>query len=187
MKNTEKAELLKSTIEHLYSKEGRSISYISRLLEINRKVLSSKIHEWNLPVAPHIRYMKPSTRKCMNRNKLFIISQLNNDVTIKNICETIKIDKKLIKLFADNDKEIKTAYDNYITRKRIKHLDCVEKQKNNSNRNYDFKEYPNEEWKSILGYEDYYISNYGRVKKLNKRLDSFYLITQSPNKYNGRL
>ena len=39
MTNSEKAELLKDTIYQLYSKEGRSKSYISRLLEIDRKIL----------------------------------------------------------------------------------------------------------------------------------------------------
>ena len=43
MTTEEKAEMLKSTISQLYSKEGRSISYISRLLEINRRTISAKI------------------------------------------------------------------------------------------------------------------------------------------------
>ena len=37
MRSYDKAEMLKSAIKHLYSNEGHSISYISKLLEINRK------------------------------------------------------------------------------------------------------------------------------------------------------
>jgi len=51
MKSYEKAELLKESIFQLYSKEGRSVSYISKLLGINRRTISKKIKEWNLPVS----------------------------------------------------------------------------------------------------------------------------------------
>ena len=44
MTSYEKADMLKNTIRKLYSKEGKSISEISRLVEINRKTLSNKIN-----------------------------------------------------------------------------------------------------------------------------------------------
>lgn len=45
MNSEEKIEMLKTTIEQLYSKEGRSMNYISHLLQVNRHKLSFKIKE----------------------------------------------------------------------------------------------------------------------------------------------
>ena len=45
MTSQEKAEMLKTTITQLYTNEGRTISYISRLLEINRTTVAHKIKE----------------------------------------------------------------------------------------------------------------------------------------------
>ena len=42
---------------------------------------------------------------------------------------------------------------------------------NDSSNNYDFEEFENETWKQILGYGDYYVSNYGRVKHYLKTYD----------------
>ena len=45
-----KYEMLKDTIYQLYSKEGRTKSYISRLLNLNRKTLIQYINDiWKLP------------------------------------------------------------------------------------------------------------------------------------------
>ena len=47
-----KYEMLKDTIFQLYSKEGRTKSYISRLLNLNRKTLIQYINDiWKLPKA----------------------------------------------------------------------------------------------------------------------------------------
>ena len=68
MTQKEKIEMLKETITFLYEKEGRSKSYISRLLCVDRKTLVYKINEWGL-IKANISYMKPSTLKFLNRNK----------------------------------------------------------------------------------------------------------------------
>ena len=44
-KNIDKIIRLKNTISILYEKEGRSKSYISRLLELDRKLLINQIKE----------------------------------------------------------------------------------------------------------------------------------------------
>ena len=62
MTQKEKIEMLKETITFLYEKEGRSKSYISRLLCVDRKTLVYKINEWSL-IKANISYMKPSTLK----------------------------------------------------------------------------------------------------------------------------
>ncbi len=51
MTQKEKIELLKDTIEKLYCKEGRSKSYISDLLKVNRKELGIAIDKWNFKKA----------------------------------------------------------------------------------------------------------------------------------------
>ena len=50
-----KYEMFKNTIYQLYSKEGRTKSYIARLLELNRKTLIMYINDiWKLPKRNHI-------------------------------------------------------------------------------------------------------------------------------------
>lgn len=183
----EKADLLKNAIFQMYSKEGHSISYISKVLEINRKTLSEKIKEWNIPLAEPKRHLKPSNKKFMNKHKLTIISRLNHDVSISDIAKEIKCDRRMIQLFAENDKDIKEAYESYHERTHLNHANRNEIQKNNSYLNYNFEEYKDEEWKPILGYEEYYISNYGRVKKYSKQYKSFHLNTLCENKNTKRL
>ena len=60
MNQNEKCELLKKSIEQLYSKEGRSKVYISNLLGLNRKVLGLKINEWKLKEPKTKNYLKPT-------------------------------------------------------------------------------------------------------------------------------
>ena len=48
MTQKEKINILKDTIVKLYEKEGRSIVYISELLNIDRKSLTTAINEWEL-------------------------------------------------------------------------------------------------------------------------------------------
>ena len=76
--------MLKETITFLYEKEGRSKSYISRLLCVDRKTLVYKINEWGL-IKANISYMKPSTLKFLNRNKQLILSRLNSDINVTDI------------------------------------------------------------------------------------------------------
>ena len=72
---TEKAELLKDTIYQMWSKEGRSKSYISRLLKINRVVLRNKITEWDFPKADPMRHFSPRVQKFVNQNREYIIKR----------------------------------------------------------------------------------------------------------------
>ena len=62
MTHLEKIKTLESTIRFLYCKEGRSKSYIARLLEVDRKVLSIYINSLNL-VKANVSYMTPSKQK----------------------------------------------------------------------------------------------------------------------------
>jgi hypothetical protein len=62
----------------------------------------------------------------------------------------------------------------------------LKKKKKKSHFNYNCVSKPNEEWKPILGYENYYISNKGRVKKYIKTNKSYILLTQNHNTKNQR-
>ena len=52
-----------------------------------------------------------------------------------------------------------------------------------SSDNYNFKEFEDEVWKQILGYDDYYVSNCGRVKHYIKIYDKYILLTNDYNKF----
>ena len=111
MTNTKKCEMLKDTIYQLYTKEGRSKTYISKLLQINRGILTAKIKEWDFPQSKSKMHLTPANEKILNENKQFIFSQLGKDNTITNIAKHIGISNdSLIRLFEYDDllkKELK--------------------------------------------------------------------------------
>ena len=75
MNNRDKAILLKDTIQILYEKEGRSFSYIERLLKIDRKTITTLIREWGFEKA-NLKHLTPSNQKILNKKKNQIISLL---------------------------------------------------------------------------------------------------------------
>lgn len=178
--NTDKIELLKDTIEILYTKEGKSLNYISNLLKINRKGVTKKVKEWGF-VSPR-KHLVPSKQKFLNKNKDLIRSMFENNYTQKEIAYKLNISERLLKEIIDIDENLKKIKEQSIERNRIKNA-----QKGTLAR---FKDKPiidleNEEWKQILGYETYYISNYGRVKR--KINDVCYQVKGVENKYNHRI
>lgn len=188
MTSVEKAEMLKFSIEHLYSKEGRSISYISRLLEINRSTLSKKIKEWNLAVAPPHRYAKPSTKKFINKHRNLIKSRLDNDISVNSIAKELKISRtNLVRIYIKIDEVLTKAYEDYLGRIESRAKENRQRHLELSSLNYYFEELPFEEWKPILGYSGYEVSNKGRIRKHSKRYKQYYLLKQQPNKNNGML
>ena len=179
MKSNEKAELLKQTISHLYSNEGRSISYISKLLQINRKTISGKIKEWSLPEPKPMRHLTPSNQKFLNKNR---------NLTINAIADELKISRHtLYKTFILYDDVLKKAHDDYTNRIKTNALNRREQYKSDSRFDYNITPIPGEIWKPILGYETYEVSNKGRIRHYIKSYKSYMLIKQQPNKNNGRL
>ena len=182
-----KYEMLKNTIYQLYSKEGRTKSYIARLLELNRKTLIMYINDiWKLPKAEPHRYMNPSTEKFYNKNKQLIKSRLDNDISLVDIAKELHCSKETLRTIFYYDKVLEKAKNDYVARIHKKHKEAVNKMINDSSNNYDFEEFENETWKQILGYDDYYVSNYGRVKHYIKTYDKYILLTNDYNKHNGR-
>lgn len=185
MTQIEKIEMLKDTIIILYEKEGRSKSYISNLLSVDRKILIQKINEWEL-IKADLRHLTPSNEKFLNKNRKTIIDMLDSDKSMTEIANKIgKTRSSLLKTFIKNDKELLHHYNMYNERKNKNTLNCIEEAKNKSSYNYDFDEICGEIWKEILGYEGFYVSNMGRVKKYAKRYKSFHLLTITYNKVNG--
>lgn len=188
MTSNEKAELMKSTIEHLYSKEGRSKSYISRLLNINRKTISDKIQEWRLPEAPPMHYLTPSNRKFLNKHRDLIKSRLDHDVPMTKIAEELRITRHtLYRTFIMNDDVLRQCHSEYINRMRTNAESKRQDMMDASSRKYNVTDLEGEVWRSILGYENYFVSNMGRIKKYIKSYDTYMLIQSFPNKNNGRL
>lgn len=191
MKNVstnDKLEILKPAIYQLYSKEGRSKVYISKLLQVNRKKLADKISEWNLPEAEPMRYLKPSNQKFLNKHKNLIKSRLDNDIAIREISTELKVsDDYLKRTIIKNDKVLSKAYEDYKNRRREdtkkRKQEIIEK----SSYEYNIIDYEGEIWKPIKGYDGYMVSNYGRVKSYSSSYGQYHLLTPAPNKNNGRL
>ncbi|MBO5435447.1 hypothetical protein J6A31_06620 [bacterium] len=184
----EKIEMLKPTIEQLYCKEGRSKSYISKLLNVNRHKLTEKISEWNLKEAEPRRHLTPSNAKFLNKHKSLIVSRLNHDVSITKIAEELNVSRSYLqKTIIPNDDVLSNVRDQYVQRLKNNAISNKTDAMNKSGFDYDIIDFEDEEWKDILGYDDYMISNYGRIKHLSKRYNAYHIITPSPNKANNRL
>lgn len=180
-------ELLKNSIYILYSKEGRSISYISRILELSRKTLSQKIREWEFPKAEPRRHLTPSSQKFANKNRQRIISRLNHDISVSAIARELGVSRDFLqRTIVPNDPAMKHAHDEYINRIKNKAQDRRNDLMQKSARNYIRQDLPGEEWKPVLGYDRYMVSNMGRVRAKAEHYNAWYEIGQEKNKNTGR-
>lgn len=189
MTHAEKCELLKDAITQLYSKEGRSFNYISSLLQIDRKVLTNKIkNEWRLNPAPPMRHATPSTQKFINRNRELIKSRLDQDVSITQIAKELGVERTFLSsTVIPADKILSEARDHYLQRIHENAEARRLSKMNRSSRNYDIEDIHGEEWRSILGYTKYYVSNMGRVKRKTDYHNTYYLIRPEENVLTGRV
>lgn len=168
----EKIEELKDTILFLYEKESKSKSYISRLLNVDRKLLTYYLNtEWEAIQATK-RYLVPSKAKQLKANKQRIINMLDSNFPITDIEKELHISS--LKEFIESNKELLHHYNLYIKRKNriqepISTLNTI----------------PNEVWTTILGYSNYMVSNMGRVKSKTKY--GYRLLTPTPNALSNRL
>lgn len=187
MTEREKIELLKNTIIKLYCNEGRSKSYISRLLEVDRKTLIKAINkDWKLEKG-NVSYLTPSNQKFANKNKNLIISKLDNDISISKIANELKVTSEYLSNIIKKVPELNEHKIDYINRQKINAQERKNQLVEKSSLNYDWEELPDEEWKEILGYSNYYISNMGRVKKYIKTYDKYVLLSLNINSKTGRV
>lgn len=189
MNSLEKADMLKSTIEKLYTCEGRSITYISDLLEINRKVLSGKIKkEWRLTEPEPRRHASASTRKYINRNRERILSMLNRDVSDNDIASALGISRDFLsRTVIPADKTLSQAKDARITRANDAHAQRHIERMVKSNLDYDNHDLPDEVWAPILGYKGYQVSNMGRIRHHVEEYNAYVLLKQTANKNSRHL
>lgn len=187
MTQKEKITLLKSTIMFMYEKEGRSKSYISRVLEVDRKTLTGMINEWGL-IQANVSRLTPSNQKFANKHRQLIKSRLDNNISQVKIAEELGVGRDYLRNIIVKDEVLNKANKDYTHRIMVRAKENRQKAMDKSSLNYSFEELDGEEWKEILGYEGYYISNMGRVKHYIKRYKKFILLKPSPNSKNeGRL
>lgn len=91
MKTEEKLELLKDTIHQLYSKEGRSLGYIAKLLMVNRQKLSKFIKENKFEMSAEKKHLTPSNQKFLNKNRTYIKSKIDSDVFLTEVAKSLGV------------------------------------------------------------------------------------------------
>ena len=175
----QKIEFLETTIRTLYEKEGRSISYISKLLEIDRGILGKEIKNRRL-IKANVNHLTPSVQKFINKNKPFILSRLSQQVAISDIAKELNVSRDKIYYVIERDKELTEAKIQFENNK------VNIKKESGAKRNY-FEELDGEEWKPVLGFSGYFVSNKGRFKKYLRTYDCYSLLKPTPNSRNGRL
>lgn len=172
------ADLMKDTITYLYSKEGRSKNYISKLLKIDNRILTEKIQEWKLEKSKSKSYLTPSQKKNLNKHFATIKSMLDSDAPITNIVKATGIRKEiLVNGYFVQDKKLKEAYEQSLKRAAKKKENKLRQKAELTGKKFIFDNYPDEIWKPILGFDGYECSNYGRVKKYDKTYRAYHLIS----------
>lgn len=156
----EKGKMLKDTIEQLYVNEGRSKSYISDLLKIDRTTIRRLINEWGFQ---QNNQEKRKMNDFLKSNKEYIIARLKDGWTQRKIYTELKIGRLFFLKLVEYDKDILET---------IKLTSRISKNK--------YEEINDEIWKKILDY-NYEVSNYGRIRSNQG------ILSLIPNVKNGYL
>ena len=173
----EKVYQYKDIINQLYVKEGRSINYISQLLDLSRKVLTVVIRdEWDL---------KSSNSKVLGSKLTKLYNQ--HIETIKNYClntdernltylyEVTGLTRNQLRAFREVDKELDDIVLKFTSKESqrvIRHNLRIEKEKKQS---MDLVPLDGEDWRDLLGYEGIYrVSSLGRVSSLTQIIKPTY-------------
>lgn len=187
MTHREKIELLQNTIVQLYEKEGRSKSYISRLLEVDRKVLSEKINEWGL-VQAQVSRLTPSRQKWWNSNRSKVIKMLDQDIPINEISKEMGISRhSLVRTYIKKDKEALHHLNMFHHRARKRAEARKEEIIKSSGLQYEYEKIKGEKWADIKGYPGYQVSNKGRVRSYKKSYNRWALLSLNKNVKSGRM
>jgi transposase-like protein len=161
MTSKEKLELLKESIIQLYSKEGRSLVYISKLFSVNRKTLSEKVKEWNLePAKNKLNYLSPSKVKFLNRHRNELTTLIMNNASLREMSRRLGVNTEFLSILLQRDSKLKEL------REQLKE----EQQEQLKLPKETYEDLEGEVWKEILGYPNYYVSNLGRVRHSNRLL-----------------
>lgn len=166
------------------AKEGKSVNSISKILNINRGMLSQYVKEKGIVIKVYKPKPKPSNIKLYNKYKDRVKKLAVDGFSHKQIIETLedltsdklyifrRYDEELDKLIRDNNADALTNLKNNSYRtKRIKY--------------YQFDDLPNEVWKQSKSQPRYWVSNMGRIKSYLRGLDCFRLLKPEINCRNG--
>ena len=182
MENNKDLNEFKNIIIKLYEEEGRSIRYISNLLDVGRSNLSKQIQEWGL-IESQKKHLRPSTVKFINMNRALIKSRLDSDVTIADLAKELKVKANYLSTtIIRNDMVLEKANEDRLKRSPNRKQARIEELKEKSSLTYDFEDLDNEEWREVLGYPNYFVSNFGRFKKYIKSSEGFILMKTTYNK-----
>lgn len=166
------------------AKEGKSINSISKILNINRKLLGPYIKENGIVIKVYKPKPKPSNIKLYNKYKDRVKKLAVEGFSHKQIIETLG-DLPSEKLY------VFRSYDNELDKMiRDNNADALTNSKNNSYRAkriryYQFDDLPNEVWKQSKSQPRYWVSNMGRIKSYLRGLDCFRLLKPEVNCRNG--
>lgn len=178
---------LVEAVTRLYTKEGRSKSYISELLGIDRWYLTKAIKEYNIREPETKRRLNKSVEKFLNRNRDRILKMISDDMSVSQIANEFGKTRDQINRIIQIDEVLKQAETDKVDRMHERHTERVQCLIDKSSRNYKIIPIDGEIWKQVPGYNGYEVSNLGRVKRYAKRYNTYFLIAPQPNKKNGRL
>lgn len=177
MTSREKCILLKESIYQLYVNEGRSKVYISKLFQINRKILSECIADWGFIQKTQFRGVKPSTKKYINNNREKIRNMMRDNLSMNTMAKELGVDRHFLRrTVIQNDKVLFEEYTQYKNRLE----EYYQNKRNKNNARYTYEEIDGEIWKPVLGYDNYEVSNKGRVRSIYKH--GPLLLRLQPNK-----
>lgn len=184
----DKVYSLKHSIVQLYEKEGRSKSYISKLLEVDRKALTTAINDdWKLVQGKGQRRLTPSNAKFLSRNRQFIKSKLDQDWELKDIAFKLGVPVDyLTRTIIANDKVLTNAREDNKNRISSRAMERKKSLMERSSLNYyNENDIPDERWKPIKGHEGYEVSDHGRIRSFKASYNRYVLLTPSTNQVNG--
>lgn len=161
MTMNKKAKMLDSAIRRLYVDECRSISYIHRLLGIDRQTLSKHIKEHDYH---QFNKQEKKIKSFLRSYKERVISMIKEGKTNREICAACGVGHLFLKLVFEYDEDIQST-----------------KKLSSTSGFYEYVEIVGEEWKSVDGYKGYEVSNMGRVRNM------YGILQPIPNKITNRL
>lgn len=174
-------------VKQLYTKEGRSKVYISNLLGIDRWYLREAIVKYEIEEPQTKRRLTKSTEKFLNRNREKILKMLNEDKSESQIGAEFDKNRDQIHRIIQIDDVLKQAEAEKLERIHRAHQEHVQYLVEKSGYDYNIVPIEEEVWKPMPGYDEYDVSNMGRIRKHAARYDAYYLLTPQPNKNNGRM
>ena len=164
MNNLDKLEAAKDAVINLYCKEGRSKGYIAKLFNVSRHSVQKKVREWHLIPAEPVRHLTPSEEKFVKRNKPLILSRLKHNQSMTSIAKELNITRQKLLFCIQSDKPLSIEYEKWEERKAERkqtQLEIINRFTDDIHRCL-----PNEQWKPILGFPNFEISNKGRLRQI---------------------